>query len=1212
MSGEDTADVPPARLCTLPTCTREAVDTDHDGQLCQHHLETLGEGEPITSSDESPTEESSEQLDNETETHDCDGIESVDEGGSACTSDDNSCDRPSYIWNTAHFANPESGVWPPELLKREQWMGHVDKRPFAPWSDRDHPDADDDEDARWKWGLEENYADGDTVAIAEDDHRLDGRAFLQQEADLFAFVDGDKVRDPETSNVHPAFVAILEQLGFTYADVSQSGAGVHAYYRAPDGLPIDGKGEATFQIDTGPWGANDAPPTIEIYANKHVCVATGEHVAGTPLEVREWDADVLRTILKANGYADRERVEHDTNRDRPELERYDPNATTADDTAEDVRDILAAVDRLEPRDLPLRTHRTGKDSTGWGTWDPAYRASESGESLHLAPDGDVFHDHKEGEAFGVLSLFAAEEGIISDPWDRLKGAEWWEAVDAARDAGAPIPDYDPGDEAHNTVAALPLRRLRALDRDDARRFARKRGCDWPTTREARDRLGNHVREAMGGEETTVVDAPTSAGKSHHVATTPWLDRPDVTGDAPVVHLAPTRDAREENVKKSKHADVSYAALRGRKDPDAGCPVARGDHDPADPDDPDATDPDRVVTVNGTPASEWLDKQCDDKGVPFSVAHAKLADRQDQGHDELPCEGHGAGCPASEQWDGVPRTDAGDPAVDVVHATHNFGFVPGLRQGSNIILDEQPDYTADLSNDRLQRAVTAFLRYIDAPVTTWAAFVQLAKTNAPGTDAARERSALADKLKTEPDADWYLNTADAHVHAPALARAVFYALADDGDENGRRAETALSKPPRFDDSGGWNKVRVTVVLDDRNRPRTVRAVPDFSDARSVIGLDAWPNTQLWKRNVDPDISVGSILDADERALWRRLERGLTVLQVGDATRPLASGKHYAEPAVTPVAGQLRRGCGDDWRTAVTAKAVRDRLRRAMEDVGVDTPALMHFGAEESRNDFADESVGYVLGCLDPGDDYVLDLLAECGLDAHPERSDTPCDTCDGDGCHDCNDTGLKRAHGRGFVGPDADEAAALLGSVRETHVAQAVGRYARRPDDPEDGAVVFVHTDATPPGLVDATCPGTLRATTDTQQAIIEALRERPGATTADLADAAECTKEHVRQTLREYVDDGAVHVRKGAGEHGRDVYRATAGLSPTGLADVTPDEIANGHVEGPCTWSLAVSPAVAPGDVTSADATPVAGQEPGSNAVDAGIGGGAPPPDTVD
>ncbi|MDJ1431478.1 hypothetical protein QNM96_05345, partial [Halostagnicola sp. A-GB9-2] len=110
-------------------------------------------------------------------------------------------------WSDADFANPASNTWPDELLEREQWMGHVGKKPFAPWADRDHPEADVDEDARWKWGLKENYGDGETIAMAEIDPRLDGRAFLQTEDDPFVYVDGDDVRCPETGDVHPAFIA---------------------------------------------------------------------------------------------------------------------------------------------------------------------------------------------------------------------------------------------------------------------------------------------------------------------------------------------------------------------------------------------------------------------------------------------------------------------------------------------------------------------------------------------------------------------------------------------------------------------------------------------------------------------------------------------------------------------------------------------------------------------------------------------------------------------------------------------------------------------------------------------------------------------------------------------------------------------------------------------------------------------------------------------
>jgi len=254
--------------------------------------------------------------------------------------------RPAFgDWSDADFSTTNPDTYPPTLLARESWMGRRagEKMPFAPWGDTDPDDADPEDSPRWEWGRTENHVDGETVALAEDDPRLDGRVFIQREDDPFAFVDGDDVRDPDTGDVHPAFTAILELLGLTYADVSTSGTGVHAYYHAPEGLPIDGKGQATFAIDTEPWGSNDDPPAVEIYANKHVNVTTGEHVLGTPDDLTEWDADALRSILQANGYEDKDPVAHDTDHGI-DLEGYDPVATDVDDTAEDMRDVYAAVD----------------------------------------------------------------------------------------------------------------------------------------------------------------------------------------------------------------------------------------------------------------------------------------------------------------------------------------------------------------------------------------------------------------------------------------------------------------------------------------------------------------------------------------------------------------------------------------------------------------------------------------------------------------------------------------------------------------------------------------------------------------------------------------------------------------------------------------------------------------------------------------------------
>ncbi|WP_254522484.1 hypothetical protein [Natrinema caseinilyticum] len=267
--------VPAAQQCTHGGCDREATDPTDAVPVCDFHLEAIRNGRDVE--------------DNENSDSDADYAEFAGE------------------WGDADFANPERDVYPDELLEREQWMGRAGKsgkQPVVPWGDENapaecsragHTTADKcDCDARWKWDYSDHYVTGKELEMFLEDPKyretVNGRVFIQREDDPYAFVDGDDVVCPETGTVHPAFIAVLEHLGVTYTDVSTSGSGVHAYYRGD--LPIE-KGQATFEIDTEPWGTNDEPPAIEIYANKHVNVATGKHVPGTPLEINEWNEDVL-------------------------------------------------------------------------------------------------------------------------------------------------------------------------------------------------------------------------------------------------------------------------------------------------------------------------------------------------------------------------------------------------------------------------------------------------------------------------------------------------------------------------------------------------------------------------------------------------------------------------------------------------------------------------------------------------------------------------------------------------------------------------------------------------------------------------------------------------------------------------------------------------------------------------------------------------------
>ncbi|MDY6776285.1 MAG: winged helix-turn-helix domain-containing protein, partial [Halobacteria archaeon] len=657
-------------------------------------------------------------------------------------------------------------------------------------------------------------------------------------------------------------------------------------------------------------------------------------------------------------------------------------------------------------------------------------------------------------------------------------------------------------------------------------------------------------------------------KSYTAATQPWKGMRDVTGGSPVIQFHATTDARDDAFRVSDRNDIDATRLLGREE---ACPVAGGEYD-IDPEaDDEEHDHDPVPTPDGTPASEWFRTMCDGKGIPFSVAHSYLEDYvvENTDYDELPCGGDT--CTAVTQWENVPRKkdDDGNTEVsyDVVHATHQMSYVPGLVADSNLVFDERPDFSVDMSQDRVRQAVTAYLQQAGSPIRSYEGLITAWNNGqvAQGT--------VEEALEYEPDREWYFNDPDAHTLAPALARALYRTQAD--GERGRRRGKVPYNPPRLDkdarDEEGWDRVYVTVVLDDDNNLTNIRQTPDLGTTpRCVIGLDAHPSMPMWQLNAVPWITREEILNSEERRLWRRYERGLHVVQIGEATRPLSGDRAkewLSEDKLEVLFRHLKDEYGDGFGTAITTAQVENEVEEIMEDVGVEDPDLMHYGKEKSRNDFGDEEVGFVNGAMDPGDGYILDVIAELGLDARPERSDVDCDTCDGSGCHVCDNTGRKRAAGRGFVGDDAETAREILASVRENHVAQAAGRYARNPDDPDDTAVVFVRTDATPVDFVDEIVPGA-RVFGDKQKEIAEFLRDNPRSTAREIADAVDVSKRHVLETLKELAEEEVVGVREGAADYGANSYRwESKDDAISGLAEI---ETTNSDVRDSNTWEFVI------------------------------------------
>jgi len=361
------------------------------------------------------------------------------------------------------FDAPDRGVWPDGVWERRQWMCHRGKMPWAPWGDADDPAPCNEHgvpasececDARWKWGWTEHYRDGETARDAAMwASQADGICFLQQADDPFVLIDGDDVRCPETGNVHPGFKALLSHFGATYTDVSTSGAGVHAMYRGDTPEDVT---EPVIDLDDEPWGSNDEPPKIEIYATRHVCVTTSRHVPEAPTDVREIDMGALEPVLDAAG--EFPSSDAGTGRDPgPTLsfERQGVSGTTTD-----MQDVIDAVDDLDAREVADVTIVSEWTSGGelrsflptWGS------SSDGGTANVVGPDAWRDTGHMCGRG-GPVVMAAIDLGIVTPGNAKpgcVAGRDWVRCVAHLREKGFGIPELRDEEgvssEAYHAVA----------------------------------------------------------------------------------------------------------------------------------------------------------------------------------------------------------------------------------------------------------------------------------------------------------------------------------------------------------------------------------------------------------------------------------------------------------------------------------------------------------------------------------------------------------------------------------------------------------------------------------------------------------------------------------------------------------------------------------------------------------------------------------------
>ena len=923
----------------------------------------------------------------------------------------------SRAWEDADFANPETDVYSPERLKRRQWMGHVEKQPFAPWGDRDHPDCPTGEDARWKWSITENYTDGETIAIAEDDHRLDGRVFLQQTDGPYAYVDADNAVCPETGEVHPKALETVAQLGLSYADISQSDSGFHVSYRGD--LPEEVK-EPEWQLDDEPWGANDEPPTIEIYARKRVCVDTGKHVPGTPLDVRSWDHDALEALIDEHvPEADRHTTtSHDTDADP--LEDYEPTVTGAHETTGEIRDVYAAVDALRPGDLPLRTSKVGEESgpDGWEKWDPSsYRSSSGGDSLHRPPGESKFYDQKTGHAFGLLALFAAEQDVISKPWHDLSGATWFEAVDAARDAGAPIPVFDGSTQSEDAerVVVMPNAPVEIADRNARewswREAAEQQGREIDDGDElsidsARRRTREAIANAYRYGDRVLVDALPTLGKSYGT-----IAAAADTGEL-VSYL--TNRGNDEQYERARERcekfGLSYYTL-----PSAwrNCPCFRGDHGE-----------DVAADV----------QQAYNNGATAKEIHIRARDYLGY---ELPCQHEDeGGCEWQAKW----GFDPDDYDVLIGHYSH--AHVNSVVTSRTVAFDEFPGGSFETTLDEsLAGVVSHFLSHTPALDIEDYTDLMVARE-----DEQRRADALGWFMQSQqPGRDPGLAFAESgHALAPLATFTLLAAAKNDLGNGWERAG--------LEDVGGegW------VGLHDREQGKIhILRPPSFNYSSSLVALDGTPTRRLWKLALGlKRLNTRQVLTEDERVEYLRDVLEHRYVRTTDWIKPYSSGENVNARDDTVLLEWIRERY-DRTPALITSRnakfAYHDDeelgFRLALDEHGQLDPnrivkaescvsAAKHYGNLLGSGDFETERLGVVIGSRHFGDEFVKKWTAYAG--EATERVD-------------------KSENGKGTDLQYTGLGDAIHRHMTENQTLQAAMRFGRD----GNGALTFVHTNTLP-------------------------------------------------------------------------------------------------------------------------------------------------------
>jgi len=556
-----------------------------------------------------------------------------------------------------------------------------------------------------------------------------------------------------------------------------------------------------------------------------------------------------------------------------------------------------------------------------------------------------------------------------------------------------------------------------------------------TQSDARERTREAIHDAINRGAQTVIDAVPSLGKSYAAV--------HAAGrvDRPITYLTHRHENREQTRQWAEEQNIKYVELPAFK---RDCPTAAGEHGDA---------------LADTFGSLY------DAGLRPSEIHKR--------HSDAPCQ-HEGRCPHAAKWDFEPA------AYDLIigHPTH--ANVSSCVAGRAIILDEQPGegFETALSGEQLHRAVAALLSEHDTGGADSLGDLRVARNRDQWKADILTPLLEYDDLRAP---DLAATTAGGHADAPAAAVAL---LTSEQLDNGLEYASLEGTD--------------TAMYDPQDGVLWIRRPPDLSTATAVLGLDGTPCMRLWHRRLRCRLDREQVLTDSERQQYLTDVLGNRYYQTTPHVRPYSSGEWVNAERDTALLAGIADHHGDT-PAAITSAQAEQQL------FGTDGPAAgsvdstEHYGNLTSSNQYAERSLGVVLGSPHFGDRHIQRLAALEGKSVTADR--------DTDGPLSYSGVGD-----------------AYLRHVREHSVAQAALRFGRD----GSGATVYLNTSATPEWLPTEQVTGAVRVRSDGEADVLQALGELDRASTSVIADRAGLSPRQTRRHLSRLTDTGAVR-RVGSG-----------------------------------------------------------------------------------